>query len=179
MKINTIIIDEFLDKPDVVREAVLKIDFPNTGTFPGFRSERADREYEEYVQTKIEAVLNTKILSWEQDSLRFQLCLDGDSTWIHHDETEWAGILYLTPNAPTAAGTGIYRHKATGIYTGPSTLDNKIDSDWELITIIGNVYNRLVLYKGLMYHRSLVSGFGSTPETGRLTQVFFFNTVDK
>ncbi len=28
----------------------------------------------------------------------------------------WAAVLYLTPNAPAESGTGIYRHKASGIY---------------------------------------------------------------
>ena len=47
--------------------------------------------------------------------------------------------------------------------------------------MIGNVYNRLVLYRGDLFHRSLQSGFGNSVETGRLTQVFFFDeaTYDK
>lgn len=180
MKINTIIIDDFLDNPDIVRNSVLQIDISKTGMYPGYRSDRADADYEQYVQAKIETVLNKRILSWEQDSLQFQLCLKNDKTWLHCDETDWAGILYLTPNAPVDAGTGIFRHKPTQIYTGPNpTIDAKDEEQWELITTIGNVYNRLVLYNGKMFHRSLVSGFGDSKETGRLTQVFFFNTSDK
>lgn len=180
MKINTIIIDDFLDNPDIVRNSVLQIDISKKGMYPGFRSDRADYDYEQYVQQKIETILNKKIISWEQDSLQFQLCLDNDKTWLHCDETNWAGILYLTPNAPIDAGTGIFRHKPTQVYTGPNTdIDAKDETQWELITTIGNVYNRLVLYNGKMFHRSLISGFGNSKETGRLTQVFFFNTSDK
>ena len=41
---------------------------------------------------------------------------------------------------------------------------------------VGNVYNRLVAYRGnMLYHRSIVPGFGDSVETGRLTQVFFFD----
>jgi hypothetical protein len=40
----------------------------------------------------------------------------------------------------------------------------------------GNVYNRLVLYRGkVLEHSSIVAGFGNTLETSRLTQTFWFN----
>ena len=68
----------------------------------------------------------------------------------------------MTPNAPQESGTGIYTEPTTG--------------EFELQDAIANVYNRLILYRGDMLHSSLLSGFGNTPETGRLTQVFFFNT---
>jgi hypothetical protein len=180
MKINTIIIDDFLDNPDIVRNSVLQINISKTGMYPGFRSDRADAAYEHYIQQKIESVLNKRILGWEQDSLQFQLCLENEKTWLHCDETAWAGILYLTPNAPVDAGTGIFRHKQTQTFIGPNLeLNAKDETQWELITTIGNVYNRLVLYNGKVFHRSLISGFGDNKYTGRLTQVFFFNTDDK
>jgi hypothetical protein len=113
MKVNTVIVDDFLDRPDVVRDSVLKIDISKKGMYPGVRSDRADDDYGNYVKQKIETVLNKRVLGWEQDSLQFQLCLENEKTWLHCDETDWAGILYLTPNAPASAGTGIYRHKET------------------------------------------------------------------
>jgi hypothetical protein len=179
MDINTIIVDNFLDNPDRVRESALSLDFYRTGEFPGARSDRADYEYEAYITAKIESVLNLQITEFRQDSFCFQLCLDDHETWLHHDETQWAGILYLTPNAPAGAGTAIYRHVPTGIYAGPAELDVKDIDNWEIITAIGNVYNRMVLYKGQQYHRSLIPGFGNSAETGRLTQTFFFNTDNK
>ena len=176
MEIQTLIVDNFLDKPDIVRQSALTIDFKRTGFFPGVRSERADDNYVDYTKKKIEFLLNLKIKEFIQDSHAFQICQEGVKTWIHHDDGEWAGVLYLTPNAPISAGTGIYRHKQTGIYKGPSNASNEKDDDWELITMIGNVYNRLVLYKGNLYHKSIIPGFGNTNENSRLTQVFFFNT---
>jgi hypothetical protein len=180
MKINTVIVDDFLDNPDAVRNSVLQIEFYKTGMYPGVRSDRADENYGRYVQEKIEFVLGKSILEWKQDSLVFQLCLKDEKTWLHCDETDWAGILYLTPNAPVDAGTGIFRHKQSKIFTGPDPkLNAKDETQWELITTIGNVYNRLVLYNGKLFHRSLIPGFGDCKRSGRLTQVFFFNTVDK
>ena len=180
MDINTIIIDNFLDKPDVVRESVMQIDFSRPGQYPGMRSDRADYDYEKYVQGKLETIFNKKIKEFKLDSFAFQLCLEGDQTWIHMDhDCDWAGVLYLQPDAPIASGTGIFRHKESKIFKGPSPHASTNDDDWELITLVGNVYNRLVLYQATLYHRSLVAGFGNNKENGRLTQVFFFNLDDK
>jgi hypothetical protein len=161
MIVNTIVVDNFLDNPDAVRQQALSLDFYEKGQFPGLRSDRADEEYEKYVQEKIEKVIGCKITEWSLDSFRFQLCLEDAETWVHKDPSEWAAILYLTPNAPLTAGTGIYDRES---------------QDAELVTGIGNVYNRLVIYRGDLPHRSIMPGFGRTFETGRLTQVFFFRT---
>jgi hypothetical protein len=40
---------------------------------------------------------------------------------------------------------------------------------------VGNIYNRLVLYRGDMFHSSL-DYFGKDLKDGRLFQTFFFNT---
>lgn len=160
MNVNTIIVDDFLDKPDLVRNSVLSLPFEATGPYPGLRSDRADEDYEAYVQAKFEKVLNCKIKEFVQDSFRFQLCIEDAESWVHKDETDYAAVLYLTPNAPHQAGTGIYTHNGT---------------NFELVTAIGNVYNRLAIYNGQLLHRSMMSGFGKDKETGRLTQVFFFN----
>lgn len=158
MDINTIIVDNFLDNPDVVRNCVLNIGFKTTGSFPGVRSDAADEDYQKMVNKKLFKILgfNTKY-RMDRDCFRFQLCLEGDDTWIHKDDTDWAGVLYLTPNAPIESGTAIF------------------DSNKNIVTVIGNVYNRLVLYRGNLFHRSIVSGFGDSIFNGRLTQVFFFD----
>lgn len=46
---------------------------------------------------------------------------------------------------------------------------------WDLVDVIGNVFNRLVLYRGDIFHSSL-DYFGTNKENGRLFQTFFFNT---
>jgi len=57
MNINTIIVDDFLDNPDIVRHSALKIDINRTGAYPGYRSDRADYDYEEYIKEKIEKII--------------------------------------------------------------------------------------------------------------------------
>jgi hypothetical protein len=158
MRINTIIVDDFLDNPDIVRKSVLSIDFLTTGSFPGFRSDAADLEYQDMIGKKFNQILNFPIkFRPDRDCFRFQICLDDAETWVHKDDVDWAGVLYLTPNAPVYSGTGIF------------------DGEDNLITMIGNVYNRLVLYRGDLFHRSIIPGFGNSIDTGRLTQVFFFD----
>ena len=162
MDVNLIITDDFLANPDHVREQVLTIPFDRTGTFPGSRSDAADEEYQRYVQQKISAIMGVKIDSWKMDSFSFQLCTEKVDTWVHKDQdAQWAGVLYLTPNAPPEAGTGIFTEPKPG--------------EFELQDVVANKYNRLVLYRADLLHRSLLTGFGNSVETGRLTQVFFFD----
>ena len=160
MDINTVIIDDFLPNPDLVREQVLNLDFYREGEeegFPGLRTDSADDSYQQFFTIRVQEILNVKIDEYVHDSFSFQLVTEGKKTWIHRDGCDWAGVLYLTPNAPLEAGTALY------------------DDKDELVTAIGNVYNRLILYKGNISHSSMLPGFGDSIETGRLTQVFFFN----
>ena len=160
---NVIVVDNFLDDPDRIRKIALDFDYSNVQkNVPGVRStNRAGGDYEEKVTEKFREIFNSDIeWCWEQDSFCFQLCTEGTESWIHQDPVaEWAAVLYLTPNAPLDSGTGIYA-----------------DPNSDMNVAVGNMYNRLVAYRGkMMYHRSIVPGFGDSLETGRLTQVFFFD----
>ena len=160
---NVIVVDNFLDDPDRIRNIALSFDYSNVqNNVPGVRSSsRAGGEYEDKVTEKFREIFNSDIeWCWEQDSFCFQLCTEGTESWKHQDPVaEWAAVLYLTPNAPLDSGTGIYE--------SPNS---------DMNVAVGNMYNRLVAYRGkMMYHRSIVPGFGDSLETGRLTQVFFFD----
>jgi len=161
MDVNSVIIDNCLPKPDLVRQQAISLEYPNTGQYPGVRSGACDDFYQQYFSQRITSILNVTIDEFVMDSFCFQLCYEGAKSWIHKDGCDWAGVLYLSPDAPLESGTAIYN-----------------DND-ELINAFGNVYNRLVLYKGNLNHCSLLPGFGNSPETGRLTQVFFFNATPK
>lgn len=161
MQTNTIIIDNFLPNPDLVREQAIALDYyDHNGEFPGVRSDAADGDYQQFIQIRIAEILNVTIDEFVYDSFCFQLVYDGAKTWIHKDGCDWAGVLYLTPDAPLEAGTALY------------------DENNDLVTAIGNVYNRMILYRGNISHSSMMPGFGNSPETGRLTQVFFFNATN-
>lgn len=190
MNVNTIVIDDFLENPMWVRQSALAaMDYAVSQEFyPGVRTDPADLDYQEYVKKKLEIILNEEILEWhksrniytgewqENDNARFQLCTEKDETWVHVDPNEWTAIIFLTPNAPAESGTGIYRHKESKVYTCTQDAVKNLSGDWELITFVGNVFNRVILFKGNLCHRSVMPGFGHDKDTGRLTQVFFFNT---
>jgi hypothetical protein len=99
----------------------------------------------------------------------------------HHDPQQYAGVLYLTPDAPVEAGTSLYRSKMTNsmLGYGPEYSEvyprgNLDPSQFERVDTIGNVYNRLILFNSHMIH-SASSYFGNSKESGRLVQLFFFD----
>lgn len=187
---NFFIIDNFYNNPDEVREYALEQEFVVEGNYPGYRTAPEPTEQHNYLKTFFEqSIINMPITNWPKDyNTSYQITTEESKTWIHHDDTEWAAVLYLSPNAPIESGTGIYRHKPTGIYQWDGVPNSSSDfnhsdflgddhlDQWELIASTGNVYNRLVVYKGSLYHRSILPGFGHDKYTGRLFQTFFFDT---
>jgi len=163
---NLIVIDNFLDDPDRIRFHALSLDFDRIQkSVPGVRSHRLGGDLQKEVETKLKTALGGEIVwDWTQDSFCFQSCQEGTETWVHVDsqgenQGEWAAVLYLTPNPIIDSGTGIYESPDADMNIG-----------------VGNVYNRLVAYRGkVLYHRSILPGFGNTLETSRLTQTFFFD----
>lgn len=93
----------------------------------------------------------------EVDNGRFHLISEDSKSWgIHKDTTNWAAVIYLTPDAPKNSGTSFFTE------------------NHNLIFEVENIFNRCIIYKSKIPHRS-TSYFGNTLEDSRLTQVFFFN----
>lgn len=184
MRTNLLITDNFYGDPDSVREFALKQEFNVTGNYPGARTKSfLTPELKESIQT-IVWYAGGEVTNWfDNDGYTgaFQLTTAKDRSWIHTDHfNTWAAVCYLTPDAPTSGGTGLFRYKENGASTsgemGERSYDAQDMTKWELSDVIANRYNRLVMYRGDLYHSSL-DYFGSTPEDGRLFQLFFFNTV--
>tara|TARA_B100001564_G_scaffold358998_1_gene379273 strand:- start:252 stop:830 length:579 start_codon:yes stop_codon:yes gene_type:complete len=187
---NFFIIDNFYNNPDEVRQFVLNREFLTEGNYPGFRTGPEAPEQHQYLKTFFEqSVIKKPITYWPEDyNTAYQITTEESTTWIHHDDTTWAAVLYLSPDAPAESGTGIYRHKESGVYQWDGVKDSATDfnhsdflgdnsmDQWEQIAFVGNLYNRLVCYKGSLYHRSVLPGFGTDKYSGRLFQTFFFDT---
>ena len=192
MNIDTIVISDFLDNPDMVRQSLIEneVDFfhKEEGGFPGSRTTIPDPSYQKMVDEKLDKILPFK---WKMDmntsTYCFQLCLEGDNSWIHVDSTKWAGILYLTPDAPKDSGTVVYTEDYDNLLretnekvreTGDKSLYQSMSHECEITTTVGNVYNRLLLLRGYyLPHKSNISGFGDCLENGIFTQLFFFDEV--
>ena len=192
MKTNLIITDDFYQDPDGVREFALNQPFDVKGNYPGQRT----KTFHDWLGLKegIQSIVKNaggNITYYESEyTSNFQYTTEKDSSWIHADQTtNWAGVLYLTPDAPANGGTGLFRHKETGWETAPRLKNgnydqkglDKVNADarnydaWEMTAMTAPIYNRLVLYRGDMFHKSM-EYFGKDRYDGRLFQTFFFNT---
>lgn len=177
MDLNLMVIDNFLDDPDTIRKFALKQTYHIRGNYPGVRAPWDNTAYETEINTKLTEIIGCNI-THQGASKQFQICTEHeDNNWIHHDTKDLAGVLYLTPNAPLEYGTSIFRHKHTNIMYGLNQTNENIrnEDEWEETINISNVYNRLILYNGMLYHRSNNFGFGNSLENSRLTQVFFMD----
>jgi len=86
----------------------------------------------------------------------------------------WSGVVYLSPDAPSSSGTTIWMDKENGkCIAQEGAIFSKKMSRFEKVMTVENRFNRLVLFRENVLHRA-EPGFGDSPETGRLTQTFFF-----
>ena len=192
---NLMIIDNFYTNALETRNYILTQEFKVRGNYPGQRTtSRANNHLKEMIQGYIQHFAG-KITVWRMPAKgdnnssiyngAFQYTTSRDRTWIHNDGwNNWAGVLYLTPNAPVNSGTGIYRFKdgTRNVDEAEARGNKKIIDEhsqdytkWELVDKVGNVFNRLVLFNSKQYHASM-DYFGTNKENGRLFQVFFFST---
>ena len=189
-----IIVDNFYHNPMETRNYILKQEFSVRGNYPGQRSKSyANDHLKEIIQRYVEP-FGGKITEFpipmDDDSIdvyngAFQYTTSIDRSWVHTDSwNNWAGIVFLTPDAPLSSGTGFYRFKDGAMCEEDGKiLNNKVAVDrcsqdltkWEIVDRVGNVFNRLVLFNSKRYHMSQ-DYFGDTKENGRLFQVFFFST---
>lgn len=186
MKGSIIVLDDFYYVPDKVREYALSLPFDVRGNYPGSRT---TNQINNDTKTAIQDILwpvAGNVTNWlDQDGEgytgSFQVCKENEKTWIHQDDfNNWAGVLYLSPDAPLNSGTSFYKHKATGAFDS-SEVGNALDHDgsdyykWEEVDRIANRYNRLILFRADQFHAS-TNHFGNSLQSGRLTQVFFIQT---
>lgn len=182
MRSNMFIVDDFYQNPDAVRKLALKQDFAEIGNYPGFRTKTfLDQDTKNVIQNLI-MPHGGKVTEWnDRDGLTgcFQICTADERSWIHTDHfNSWAGLIYLTPDAPVNGGTILYRYKETGEMYQGELGDNYEAYDktkWEIVDRIGNIYNRLVMYRSDIFHMN-EEYFGKNKEDGRLFQLFFITT---
>ena len=187
---SSITIDNFYEDPGEVREYALGLEYKseeNHGAV-GFRCE-AGRRILPGTKELFEKYLCRKIKNWDTQSTNgcFQWCPETTRIVYHCDQTKYAAIIFLTPDAPPEAGLSLCRHKKYKI------MDNSIfgksdwyspnrgykephtdKTPWERVDKIGNVYNRLVLFNAQYVH-AVTEYFGDHIHNSRLFQLFFFD----
>ncbi|MEM7330204.1 MAG: DUF6445 family protein [Pseudomonadota bacterium] len=203
MHLKTVIIDDFFDRPLDVRKQILAMSYPprpENAYYPGrnaaqpFPMPGIEGLVSQIVQEPLKPVPFPK-----SSHCIPRIALDGDQrgSSVHVDFCHWSGIIYLTLDEHCQGGTHIFTHKATGWDTAPvwpgmaeaagyanadealQTIletDNNDRSKWEETMMVPMKFNRLVLFRGYIWHDAGVS-FGTSPENGRLIlPIFFENT---
>jgi hypothetical protein len=169
MKLNYTLIDDFFEDVDDIRKYALSLKYiksTNDTGWKGFRTQLFDNNILEFIKSKlIEVDENFKNLNIRA---YYHYSLDNTKNEVknfkeyrlHKDPSEWAGVIYLTPNPKENSGT---------------TLHN---DNGEIIHNIENKYNRLIFYRGNILH-GVLDTFGDNLENSRLTITIFGDTIDK
>ena len=196
---NLIVVDDFLDNPDVVREYALDQQYELLGgkNWPGRDS--SETHGIEEMTAACSAVVGEQLVAKSQNKCSyFRIAKEGESgkQHIHFDPNEgliWAGILYLTPTFHPTGGTKFWKHKRTGWERAPTqeegaqygieTYEDMTNffntegtdmSKWICTDNISFKYNRLVMFNPFLWHSS-GDWFGNTYDNCRLVQLFFFH----
>lgn len=196
---DIIIVNNFYKDPDAMRNYALNLHYANPEDHGavGYRSELG-RKILDGTKEYFEKLLGRKIKSgpecggWDYSTNGCLQYGPANTPVVYHsDSQQFAGIIYLTPDAPPTSGTTIYRHKKyktmdMSIFDKSDWCGDVTNKDflfidkrpWEPVDRTGNVYNRLVLFRGSNVH-SASEYFGDNVNTSRLYQLFFFDFVEK
>jgi hypothetical protein len=193
---SLIVIDNFYNNALETREYILTQEFLVRGNYPGQRTISFANEGLKSIIQKYVEPFGGKITDFpipKEDGSNaagiyngsFQFTTSRDRSWVHIDGyNNWAGVLYLTPDAPLSSGTAFYEfYDGTQCARDMEILKNKEEIDkysqdltkWKKVDQVGNVFNRLILFNANRFHMSM-DYFGDSKENGRLFQVFFFST---
>lgn len=195
---NLIVLDNFYNNPNAMRNLALNQDFVSSEYHKGKRTEF--KFHADGTKEKIEKLLGLKITDWDNQphNTVFQYCTPADPLVYHYDGQTHAAVVFLTPDAPPETGTSFYRHKTEkwldrelevgkdGVtselhkkkleqsFIGAQHDDFLDGTKWEEVDRIGNKFNRFAMWDAKQIHAAS-SYFGNSKETGRLFHMFFFN----
>lgn len=198
--IPTMIVDNFYDFPDLVRDWALDQEFfkGDRGSWPGIRTELLHKSNPQLLELLVKKLLHLlhdygyhEIYDMQTG---FQLIDETWGTgWVHDDDPKLhlAGLIYLSPDAPLESGTTIYNDQTdfdgdryselfmNDVFSETFEEREKFKkyraeqrSNFTPNTLIKNVYNRCIIFDTRNWH-SADNFFGSTKDSTRLTQVFF------
>lgn len=198
------VVNDFYECPDEIRRFALTQKFQYCKApeekygWPGCRTKDIsilDNSLYQKVCSKIISLFHNfehDLMRWEITT-SFQLVSERfEKGLIHKDgNVVFAGIIYLSPNAPLNSGTSIYkpnslydenRYKEALKFNDLCLTTDKHPSFeyhemFEETLRVNNLYNSMILFEGDQYHAAN-SFFGSKKENTRLTQTFFVSRVD-
>ncbi len=193
---DIIVVEDFYSDPDLVRDVAM-----NNLTFSPSDYHKGERATTRFIldgtKEKLEEIIGKEIINWNHGGYAngiFQFCTADQPIVYHVDSQTYAGVVFLTPDAPHESGTSFFKSKATGemkyggqkrdtqsyvdCFKGGSDKMNFYDStNFEKIDEIGNVYNRLALWDATTIHAA-TTYFGDAIENARFFHMFFFDLKD-
>jgi hypothetical protein len=200
MQTSLIVVDDFFDDADSVRNAALRLTYPpQQGVFPGRNSverltiQGLDRSISSLVGEPVRAVNPLQ----SHCKCRITLADDAGTGHVHIDPAYWSGILYLSRPEDCRGGTEFFRHKATGTDRAPYDdaeaagygfasgremvneiigRDGKNPAAWKPSMTVPMRFNRLVLLRPWLWHTA-GEKFGDSMQNGRLVLLFFFESA--
>ena len=201
MPTSLIIVDDFLENVQELRNTALRLTYPALeGAFPGRNSlERLEigglaQKVSDLVREPLKAISPLQ----SHAKCRISLAQDEGRAKVHIDRgAHWSGIFYLSRPEDCRGGTEFFRHRRTGTdrapindtelaATGYSSYqevhreiiekDSNDDSKWELIMQAPMRFNRLILLRPWLWHTAGPS-FGDSMENGRLVYLMFFESA--
>ncbi len=192
------VIDNFFENANEVRQYALSKTFAKIpGDYPGLRCFVEETKYINKIKDKVKEFFDLQNIDDSKLDCMFQLIPSYyEEGWVHRDSNcHFAGVIYLSNNAPLEAGTSLCSKNDDGIdeialrelnrhknyFYANKPIDKsryrKIrdyhNSKYTEKILVDNVFNRLLLYKGNVLHKERMF-FGDSRESSRLTLVFFY-----
>ncbi|ALN60941.1 hypothetical protein GLA29479_53 [Lysobacter antibioticus] len=200
MPTSLIVVDDFFEHADGLRDAALRLTYPDQqGAFPGRNSqERIELDgLAQYVSSIVGERL--KVISPLGSHAKFRITLGSDQGRgkVHVDPGYWSGVLYLSRPEDCRGGTDFFRHRRTNTDRRPMNerelaelgyasideahqdiieRDGLDDSCWETTMTVPMRFNRLILLRPWLWHTA-GAGFGDSLQNGRLVYLMFFEAA--
>lgn len=196
MNLGLIIIDDFYDDPDSIRDIALSSEYFEEKKSLGYKfgnapwpGKMSKKTYApSWIDTKVSKLLNKNIRQLRQiDTGAFRISKEGTQSlnMLHADAADeglYAGVVYLSKDKEDTPGTIFYRQKSTNSDRALSQahLDQIVKDDefnqldkWTIHTVSNVVYNRFLLYPANRFH-GIGPVFGDKDENARIVQIFNF-----
>lgn len=199
------VVSDFYKNPDEIRKYALSLKYTYCHemkdidyVFPGARTMQL-RDLSQSLHDKVCKKLISVFQFPEHDLMEFRIqtsfqivSAEYGKGLIHQDDnTIFAGVLYLTPDAPLDAGTSLFRKNSSydedlywkkikendENFKNKRPIDFSYHSMFDEVVRVNNVYNTLILFEGDIHHCAN-QFFGETKQNARLAQVFFITKIN-